>query len=90
MAYKIRYDSAAKPLNSHFVRVQAIMAAFLLAFIFCINILSEQGSQMIRNYLLPQENMTVTAAETLVTHLENGVSFMDAIDVFCESILHGE
>lgn len=90
MAYKIRYDSATKPLNSHFVRVQAIVAALLLTFMFCLNNFSQQGGQMIRKYLLPQEDMTVTAAETLVTHLENGVSFMDAIDVFCESILHGK
>ena len=90
MAYKIRYDTATKHSNCHFVRVQSIAAVILLTFMFCLNVFLEQWSQMIRKYLLPQEGNAVTAAESLVTQLENGVSFMDAIDVFCESIIHGE
>ena len=90
MAYKIRSDTTKQHKHSNLLRMQTVMAAMLLAFILFANTFWEQGSGVIRKYLLPEVGKTVTAAETLVTQLKNGVPFVDAIEVFCESIVNGE
>jgi hypothetical protein len=90
MAYKIRYDETNQPTKSNPFRAQVLTAAILLAFLFVANIFWEQGSRVVRNYLLPEEGKVVTAAESLATELENGTSFLDAMEVFCESIVNGE
>lgn len=90
MAYKIRYDTTKPHKHPKLLRMQTIIAAMLLAFILFAHTFWEQGSSVIRKYLLPEDGKAVTAAETLVTQLENGVPFTDALNVFCESIINGE
>lgn len=90
MAYKIRYDTATKPEKTNHFRVQVLTATFFLAFLLVVTAFWEQGRQVIRNYLLPEEGKVVNAAEALATELENGTSFFDAMEVFCESIINGE
>lgn len=89
MAYKIRYHMENKPENGRAFCIQAYLAAVLLICILAVHTFSPKGKAIVEKYLLPEDGKTVTALQLLVTQLEEGTAFFDAMDNFCDSLTDG-
>ena len=85
MAYKIRYD-AENTTNHHPFRIQILTTAILFISLMFVNAFWAQGREVIQKYLLPQNVYSYTAAQDLVTNMEEGMPLFEAIQTFCDTI----
>ena len=89
MAYKILYEEPKQTFHHPF-RIQAMTATALLIFLLLVNTFWGQGSAVIQRYLLPDNDKSCMAAQTLVIQLEEGVPFFDAVGAFCTELLNDQ
>ena len=84
MAYKIRYN--AENTTNHPFRIQILTTAILFISLMFVNAFWAQGREVIQEYLLPQNVYSYTAAQELVTNMEEGMPLFEAIQTFCDTI----
>lgn len=92
MGYRIVYGEEAKPKPEGAwtaLRLQALTAACLLAFTFGVKTIWPEGTEVLRQVLLPGEpGITEKAFQTFVENVQEGESFGDAVTTFCKEILY--
>lgn len=88
MGYRIEYDQEYKPQKSaHKPKIWAMAAAFLLAFLLCVNAFWPKGQKVLRQILFPMDS---AAIEVFVTQLRYGEPVSDAVESFCREVLSHE
>lgn len=92
MAYRIVYGADMQKKHKsefNFLQFQVMTAVFLLLFTLGVRQFWPEGTQKLREVLLPDtQNETQSAFETLAENLASGESIGDAVTVFCQEILH--
>lgn len=92
MAYRIVYGTDKPPKEKSdfsWLQFQVITAVFLLLFTLSVRQLWPEGTQKLREILLPDtQSVTQSAFETLAENLASGESIGEAVTVFCQEILH--
>lgn len=95
MGYRIVYGSDREernPVENRVGRIRLLTAVFLLVLILGTRLFWPEGTQLLREILLPGEaGVTQTAFSQMVTQLQEGESFGQAMAGFCEYVVnHGE
>lgn len=92
MAYRIVYgtDKPQKEKSDFsWLQFQVITSVFLLLFTIGVRQLWPEGTQKLREILLPDtQSETRSAFEVLAENLASGESIGDAVTVFCQEILN--
>lgn len=71
-------------------RLQTMTAVFLLVFTLLVSCLWPEGTQKLRQYLLPGENAVQTAFVELAAELREGQSLEASLTTFCRQIIENE
>lgn len=95
MGYRIVYGSEreqADQTTNRWGRIRLLTAVFLLALILGTRLFWPEGTQLLRDVLLPGEaGVTSTAFSQMVTQLQEGEPFGQAVVGFCQYVVgHGE
>ena len=93
MAYKIRYDFFEPKSNAQYDQkgLKKIVKVIFIAAIILLLLLPTYKRGVLKEWLIPgNADVTVQAAESLVSNLRNGTAFKDAIVVFCKEIIENE
>lgn len=94
MGYRIEYDPKEHTSGKAGVfvrRIQILTAAFFLLFVLLVRQAWLEGTEILRNTLLPGElSFTRTAFQTMLGDIRQGTSVQEALTVFCQQIIdHG-
>lgn len=94
MGYRIEYEPQTRTSgkSGRFVRrIQILTAAFFLLFVLLVRQAWPEGTQMLREILLPGEpSFTQTAFQTMLGDIRQGTSVQEALTVFCQQMIdHG-
>ncbi|MBO5129740.1 MAG: hypothetical protein J6B95_05290 [Oscillospiraceae bacterium] len=90
MAYRIDYGSGIRNQRTKrggVLRLQTMTAACLLIFTLVVSRIWPEGTQQLRQYLLPGEQPVQTAFLEMTEQLRSGVSVEDALTAFCIHII---
>lgn len=92
MGYRIVYGteySKKSKKSGGSVRLRTMIAAAFLFFALTVRLTWQEGSEIMRRFLLPGD-LTVTelAFAEMVSDLREGEKLADALTVFCAEILH--
>ena len=95
MSYRIEYGPAIPSryvTRNSFLRLRSMTAACLLLFCLTVRHVFPEGSEKLRQILLPGEpSVTQQAVETFMSNIRNGEDFTDSLTTFCEYIvIHDE
>ena len=95
MSYRIEYGSAIPDryvIRNNFLRLRSMTAICLLLFSLTVRHFFPEGTEKLRQLLLPGElSVTQEAIETLMCDIRNGEDFTDSLTAFCEYIvIHDE
>ena len=91
MSYRIVYDGREgkyevrqqKPLSGMFFIVFACVLLFLC--------LSPWAAEALRSILIPGDvSITVAAFSSMTDDLRSGAGFLEAVEVFCRQVIHGQ
>ncbi len=92
MGYRIRYPSVnciREKTSSHF-RLYTLTSLFLLIFGATTFLFWPEGRSVFQNILIPGDpQKTIAAFQDFLQSITNGVSFSEAVKVFCTGILEG-
>lgn len=89
MGYRVVYG-AMPPVKRRKskLRLQALTAAFLLAFALTVRQAWPEGQEMLRRFLLPGEpTVTEEAFRNMISDLQGGEPLADAVTAFCAQIV---
>ena len=91
MGYRIVYgpteDRHHEAVEGSF-RLRTMIAAILVVFSLIVRLTWQEGTDMLREYLLPgEQTLTQEAFSELVVDLREGEHLKDALTVFCQTIL---
>lgn len=94
MAYRIIYGEdpvITKQRRSRPLRLQTMTAVFFLLFALLVSFTWSEGTEKLREYLIPGErSVTQAAFQTFVEDLQEGEPVGDALTTFCRDIIsHG-
>lgn len=88
MGYRIRYgpepEFERQPPKS---RLQVLTAGFALAFVMLVRLLWPQGADLLRDVLLPGEDVTTAAFTQMAADIQAGEDVADAVTAFCRSVV---
>lgn len=91
MGYRIVYGPEIRPPRERAGtsgRLPAMTAAFLLIFALLVRQFWPEGTQILRQYLLPGElSVTEQAFSSLMQNIRGGESVLSAFTVFCQEII---
>ena len=95
MSYRIEYGSAIPDryvIRNNFLRLRSMTAICLLLFSLTVRHFFPEGTEKLRQLLLPGElSVTQEAVETFMGDIRNGEDFTDSLTAFCEYIvIHDE
>ena len=95
MSYRIEYGSAIPSryvTKNSCLRLQSMTAVCLLLFSLTVRHFFPEGTEKLRQLLLPGElSVTQEAIETFMCDIRNGEDFTDSLTAFCEYIvIHDE
>lgn len=92
MAYKIVYGEDKRSKRgevSSGVQIQALTAAFLLAFSLGVKQFWPEGTEVLRNHLIPNEDNAIQMAFAELTEgLSAGESLGETVTAFCREIIN--
>ena len=94
MSYRIVYGPEIKPVQNQgasTTRLRTLTAALLLSFALTVKLLWPEGTEMLREILIPTD-LTVTeqAFQSMMEDLSMGEDLGEAITVFCRQIIENE
>lgn len=92
MGYRIDYQPVRKIRGAEKRRSRraALTGVFFLLFLFGVQILWQEGGQVLRGLLFPGDAaVTAAAMEDLVQQLGAGVRVGEALELFCRRIMEG-
>ena len=91
MGYKIVYGSPPEEGErsvSRWGRIRLLTAVFLLILILGARLFWPEGTELLRQVLLPEEaGVTQTAFSQMVTQLQQGEPFGQAVAGFCQYVV---
>lgn len=91
MGYRIVYGPMPKvpKVNNHKpLRLQAMTAMFALLFVLTVRQAWPEGTELLREFLLPGEsNVTESAFSEMIVNLQEGQPLGDAFTAFCRQIV---
>ena len=93
MSYKIVYgpEITAQQQRTTDTRFRTMVAGFLLLFALTVKVLWPEGTQVLREMLIPTDlNATEQAFQSMMEDLRMGEDLGDAITVFCRQIIENE
>lgn len=94
MGYRIVYGPMPKEIECNRpspLRLQAMTAAFLLAFVIGVRLFYPEGTALLQDLLLPGgKTVTEEALTGMISGLQNGEPLGEAFTAFCQEIIdHG-
>ncbi len=94
MSYRIVYGPEIQPekkQGSSTTRLRTMIAAFLLLCAVTVKLLWPEGTQVLREILIPTDlTLTEQAFQSMMDDLRSGEDLGDAITVFCKQIIENE
>lgn len=90
VAYRIDYGSGMQYRRAErggVLRLQTMTAAWLLVFTLVVSRVWPEGTQRLRQYLLPGGQPVQTAFQAMTEQLRSGVPVEDALTAFCIQII---
>lgn len=91
MGYKIIYSGEPvmkKPRNSN-IRLRTLTALCLLVFALTVRLTWREGTEKLKQFLLPTELTVAEAAfSEMVSGIQHGADIPDAIRTFCITVLN--
>lgn len=94
MAYRIVYEEDPVKLTqcrTRPLRLQTMTAAFFLLFTLLVKVSWNEGTEKLREYLIPGAlSVTQAAFQSFMEDLQEGEPVADALTTFCQDIIsHG-
>ena len=92
MGYRIVYgptENGHREAVGGFARLRTMVAVILVMFSLLVRLTWQEGTDKLREYLLPgEQTLTQEAFSELVVDLRKGEHLKDALTVFCETIFN--